>query len=343
MIDKNKDIRKLVSIKTVDGIEPIENADKIEVAVLGGWKSVIQKNTITVGEKVLYFEIDSFLPNTVKQFEFLTNKSSKKLISENGKEVEGHILKTVRLRGKISQGLILKLELFPELSPLLEDCDNPDKVVVDYFEQLGVFKYEKPIPVDGDLVGSYPDFTRKTDSQRVQNLSDKILEKLNDKATWFATEKADGQSTTFWKDEDGKIRVATRNYEVLMKPGSVYQNMISKYKLDEILQPGDIIKGELIGPGINGNNLKVGSRQLWFFDWESDRDFPEELKEFKVPTYDFPFPKTVFEALDQVNGLKSKINPEVETEGIVWWNKEGLEFEELDFRPNFKAINNNIL
>lgn len=66
MIDKNKDIRKLVSIKMVDEIEPIENADKIEVAILGGWKSVVQKNTITVGEKVLYFEIDSFFTKNSK-------------------------------------------------------------------------------------------------------------------------------------------------------------------------------------------------------------------------------------------------------------------------------------
>lgn len=74
-----------------------------------------------------------------------------------------------------------------------------------------------------------------------------------------------------------------------------------------------------------------------------DSFLPKELEEFKVKTYDLPFPKTVEEAVAQVYGLKSLVNPNVQAEGIVWWNKEHELFEELDFRPNFKAINNKYL
>ena len=83
---------------------------------------------------------------------------------------------------------------------------------------------------------------------------------------------------------------------------------------------------------------------MLIFDWESpNRDLPKELEEFKVKEYDLQFPKTVEEAIAQVYGLKSLLNPNVQAEGIVWWNVEHKLFEELDFRPNFKAINNKYL
>lgn len=83
---------------------------------------------------------------------------------------------------------------------------------------------------------------------------------------------------------------------------------------------------------------------MLIFDWESpNRELPKELEEFKVKTYDLPFPETVEEAIAQAYGLKSLLNPNVQAKGIVWWNKERELFEELDFRPNFKAINNKYL
>ena len=70
-----------------------------------------------------------------------------------------------------------------------------------------------------------------------------------------------------------------------------------------------------------------------------DSFLPKELEELKVKEYDLSF----LEAVTQAYGLKSLLNPNVQAEGIVWWNKEHELFEELDFRPNFKAINNKYL
>ena len=70
-----------------------------------------------------------------------------------------------------------------------------------------------------------------------------------------------------------------------------------------------------------------------------DSFLPKELEELKVKEYDLSFP----EAVAQAYVLKSLLNPNVQAEGIVWWNKERELFEELDFRPNFKAINNKYL
>ena len=77
----NEDIRKIVSFKTVEKIKPIENADAIELVCFGGWQVVVKKGEFKVGDKVIYFEIDSFLPKGIKQFAFLVEKSSKKASS----------------------------------------------------------------------------------------------------------------------------------------------------------------------------------------------------------------------------------------------------------------------
>ena len=247
-------------------------------------------------------------------------------------------MKSIRLRGALSQGLVLKPEDFDKELHTQKDLE-------DYFyNELGVFKYEKPVPLDSSIIGNYPSFTVKTDSERVQNLSDEILQKLKKSATWKATEKVDGTSSTWWKEENNKIHVASRNYEISIVKDSAHYKIIKDYKLDEILKPNEVIKGEIAGEGIQKNPLKLQGKKLLIFDWESpNRELPKELEEFKVKTYDLPFPETVEEAIAQAYGLKSLLNPNVQAEGIVWWNKERELFEELDFRPNFKAINNKYL
>lgn len=85
----NKNIRKLVSFKTIEKILPIEGADRIELVKFGGWQSVVKKGEFAVGDKAIYFEIDTFLPKDVPQFAFLSERSSKKVLNDKLEEVEG--------------------------------------------------------------------------------------------------------------------------------------------------------------------------------------------------------------------------------------------------------------
>jgi RNA ligase, DRB0094 family len=112
-----EDIRKLVTIKTIDDILPIENADKIEVAVVGGWRVVVKKGEFQVGDNAVYFEIDSFLPADKGHFDFLVERSSKTVKGPDGQEHKGHVLRTIRLRGVISQGLLMPVSQFFESVP----------------------------------------------------------------------------------------------------------------------------------------------------------------------------------------------------------------------------------
>jgi len=90
--------RKLATIRKITDIRPIEGADMIELATVGGWSVVVAKDVgHKVGNSVVYCEIDSFLP-IKEEFEFLRKSSYKKMGDQ-----EGFRLKTIRLRGQLSQ------------------------------------------------------------------------------------------------------------------------------------------------------------------------------------------------------------------------------------------------
>lgn len=74
-------MRNLMQIKTIDSISPIKDADAIEAAHLGGWTVVVKKDEFSAGDAVIYFEIDSFLPTAVPEFEFLAARGERTAIS----------------------------------------------------------------------------------------------------------------------------------------------------------------------------------------------------------------------------------------------------------------------
>ena len=94
-------MRKLVTLRRVTEILPIEGADFIELALLDGWQCVVKKSEFKAGDIGVYFEIDSFLDHTKPQFAFLAPRA----IKWNGKE--GARIKSMKLKGNLSQGLLL--------------------------------------------------------------------------------------------------------------------------------------------------------------------------------------------------------------------------------------------
>ena len=178
-------MRKLVSVKRVTDIQPIPDADLIVVATVdGGWNCVVKKGEFNIGDLGVYFEIDSFLP-VIPEFEFLRKSSFKKMGDK-----EGFRLKTVRLKGTISQGLLIPYDMVKTILKDKEDIHFEHGE--DLTEALGVEKYEQPIPacISGEVVGDFPSFIPKTDQERIQNLyldysktyadnSDLIIEELS--------------------------------------------------------------------------------------------------------------------------------------------------------------------
>lgn len=101
--------RKLASIQKVVALEPIEGADKIEVATVLGWKLVVRKGELQVGDACVYFEVDSIIPETILRKSGLwDDKNNKGLLGGS----KGDRLKTKKIKQQISQGLLLPIKLF---------------------------------------------------------------------------------------------------------------------------------------------------------------------------------------------------------------------------------------
>lgn len=347
--ETTQDVRKLVSIRSIDKISPIDGADAIESAYIGGWAVVVRKDQFSAGDKVVYFEIDTLLPNDQPIFEDFQRHGQRTMEMEDGSTVVGYAIKTIKLRGQISQGLILPISSFPELN----EESSQEEVNKVLLGKYGVVKYEAPIPasLSGTVRGYFPTkYVQKTDSERVQNLSDEFLQSSKVKnLTWVATEKIDGTSATFIKDGD-ELRVCSRNMELIYDPNdneNVYNRIATELKLADSLPDGAIIQGEIYGEGIQKNPLRIRGVKLAVFNTknlDNSAEISSKINSLKVPVMtEIQFPKTVDEAITQADGLKSTLNPNAHMEGIVWWNREGVEFSETGGRANFKAINNQFL
>ena len=218
--------RKLATIREITDIRAIDGADMIELATVGGWNVVVAKNVgHKIGDKVVYCEIDSFLP-IKEEFEFLRKSSYKKMGDQ-----EGFRLKTIKLRGQVSQGLILPISVVP-IAQFATGHNLPEGL--DVTEMLGIVKYEPPIPAElsGKVKGGFPSFLRKTDEERIQNLVKEYEEyKLTSQHQFYMTEKLDGSSATFYMN-DGVFGVCSRNLELLETEGNTFWKVARELDLE---------------------------------------------------------------------------------------------------------------
>ena len=332
-----KSERKLATIRKISNLSPIEGADKIEVATIDGWKVVVAKDVgHKVGDWVVYCEIDSFLP-IKEEFEFLRKSSYKKMGDQ-----EGFRLKTIKLRGQVSQGLILPMSVFGDFGWTAYEG-------LDVTERLGIIKYDPPIPAElaGKVKGLFPSFLNKTDEERIQNLSSEY-EGLK-KHKFYVTEKLDESSATFYF-KDGEFGVCSRNLELLESEGNTFWRVARELDLENKLKQVNYnlcIQGELIGEGVQGNPYKIKGQTIKFFNaFDIDNQKYLDFKGFEhlidmlelksVPIIDewFTLPETIEELL-KYSDDKSKLNPEFDREGIV--------IRTLDRKISFKVISNQFL
>jgi len=338
--------RKLATVRKIVDIQPIEGADMIELAIVDGWKVVVAKNVgHKVGDMVIYCEIDSFLP-IKEEFEFLRKSSYKKMGDQ-----EGFRLKTIKLRGQVSQGLILPISV---LNPTDTNIYVTPFEGLDVTDMLGIVKYEPPIPAElaGKVKGLFPSFIRKTDEERIQNLASEYeLFKTQNKegVKFYVTEKLDGSSATYYF-KDGIFGVCSRNLELLETEGNTFWKVARELMLEEKLGTLDnniCLQGELIGEGIQGNPYKIKGQTVRFFNaFNIDTQEYLGLGEFialingmnleTVPVLDtnFTLPETVEDML-KVADDKSVLNFSFDREGIV--------IRSSDRTISFKAISNKFL
>lgn len=278
--------RKLASIRQVNNITKIQNADMIECVTIDGWNCVTKVGEFKVGDLCVYFEIDSILPSSDKRYEFLS-KSFKDYNNNEGAIINGHKLRTIKLKGQVSQGLALPITIFNEL--------NKCKLGDDVSKLLNVTKYELPIlnsrsSKGTGKVSSFPSFIKKTDQDRVQN----IYSKLDHEELFEVTQKLDGQSATYFYNKDD-VGLCSRNLRldtpikfkkkvslwdkiklIFINKQNVQTDLNSnwhlidgKFKILETLSlyKKDIaIQGEIIGEGIQANYEKIKGLDFYIFN-----------------------------------------------------------------------------
>lgn len=354
-------MRKLASIQRIDDIQPIEGRDRIVLATVEGWHVIVTKD-FNVGDKVIFCEIDSVLPEK-PEFEFLRPKKF-------------HI-KTMKMAGVVSQGICFPLDILPEK---YRDCEIGEDVT----EVIGVTQYEptmdkepsdyagykqkhakkypqflmrfawfRKLVLPKPRKGGFPSFISKTDEERVQNMTWIV----NDKREWVATEKVDGQSGTWalvrhkglFRDKFEYI-VCSRNLRLMHPDNSSYWRVSEKYQIENALKNmiGDrewiAIQGECIGPKIQKNKYKREDYEMYVFNLiypsgRVDSVRAKSICENKgfnfVPIIDTKYilPDTVDEILAYADGQSV----------LADTMREGIVFRSADGKQSFKAVSNAFL
>lgn len=353
--------RKLASIKTITHIRPIPGADAIECAFVGGWPVVVKKGEYQVDDVAIYLEIDSWVPHKLAPF----LSKGKEPREYNG--VKGERLQTVKLRGQVSQGLLLPIDEEPSEIGIpcyvlktehasYHFCETDD--LTSFF---GIQKWEPPIPaqLQGVMKGAFPHFIPKTDQERCQNLRAEIFEDHLGEM-YEVTIKLDGSSTTIYV-KDGKVNVCSRNLNLEETEGNSFwkaardQGIIDP--LLELCKNNNVeyaLQGELIGEGIQGNPERLKGQVFYLFDVYNitEKRYLHHGERFQVlnqlralgadiehtPVVDVCFDlKNKFANIEDIVNFAEgpSLNPQIKREGVV--------FKSLSTPFTFKAISNSYL
>lgn len=273
-------MRNLASIQRIISLDRIEGADQIEKATVLGWTVVVKKGEFKAGEFVVYCEVDSVLPDK-PEFEFLRDRKFR--------------IRTIKLRGQVSQGICFPLSILPDISYFVEGLDVTDTLGITKYEpnqdelriakQSGKIKYPSWMPQWVQRIAhrfefvrnyyrqnsgqkSFPSLIPKTDETRVQVLQP-LLDKYNGIRCYY-TEKLDGSSITVYQINDS-FGVCSRNIDLKRDENDKFWATVIKHDLERKFKKvfgntNVAIQGELVGPGIQGNKYKLTEPDIYFFN-----------------------------------------------------------------------------
>ena len=303
----NKEFKRaLAYITEIDELKPIPNYDRVEHARVKGWWTIVKKGEFQVGDKAIYFEVDSKVPSDDERFSFLENKHYK--------------IKTQKMCKVYSQGLALPLSLFPELQDKKIGDDVTEALKITYASEEDAARKTNKIDPNAkyksmakrrpklfanpiirrimrysigrkimfilfgrkkDNPKKFPDWIVKTDETRIENAPFY----LRSTEKWIKTEKCDGTSCTFAVDrlKKGKNKfdfiVCSRNVrqadreQACYHESNIYWELADKYDIEKILTQfateNDYNRVVLQGEGVGlvqGNPYKFTENKLFVFN-----------------------------------------------------------------------------
>lgn len=257
---------------------------------MDGWECVVKKDEFSKGDLCVYVEIDSVVPER-PEFEFLRDRKFR--------------VRTIRLRGQISQGLVLPISILPGTVAIEEGADVTEVLGITKYDPeaqkerevtakqpaqhknpfvryMGRFSWFRKLFLKSKRKGGFPEWIAKTDETRIQNLPE-LFRMERDRGTPFSvTEKIDGQSATYYIRKWSRFRyefgVCSRNIKLETPDNSSYWTVAKNYNIELTLRDlakkmnasTIVLQGEIIGPGIQGNKYNRYTYQLFAFNFIVD-------------------------------------------------------------------------
>ena len=257
---------------------------------MDGWECVVKKDEFSKGDMCVYVEIDSVVPER-PEFEFLRDRKFR--------------VRTIRLRGQISQGLVLPLSILPGTVAKEEGTDVTEALGITKYDPeaqkerevaskqpaqhknpfvryMGRFSWFRKLFLKSKRKGGFPEWIAKTDETRIQNLPE-LFRMERDRGTPFSvTEKIDGQSATYYLRKWSRFRyefgVCSRNIKLETPDSSSYWTVAKNYNIELTLRDlakkmnasTIVLQGEIIGPCIQGNKYNRYTYQFFAFNFIVD-------------------------------------------------------------------------
>jgi len=356
-------LRKLAVVKRISKVEQIPKADRLEKYTIDGWEIVDGKGRFKPNDLVIYFEIDSLIP---LRFEELKQYCSVKSIMEDGARFDGYRIKTIKLRGQISQGLIMSLDVV-EKKYRKEGVDVSDIIGVKKYEVMDIVEE----PTKWELLakkykfvryilnkffkqrakGGFPAFIHKTDEERIQNMTS-VCDRTDIK--FHVTEKLDGCSATFYVKDRKKFwnrylfGQCSRNRHTNDRR---FTAVVKRYGLKKILT--DLVKetgatfvslqGEILAPNLQKNKYGVKEPDFYVFNYivggknkptEVQVEICERFGLKHVPVLDTEF---------VMKPIHEMVTYSDSTSVLCGIKREGIVLRNYEENISFKVINPNFL
>ena len=375
--------RALVYITTLEEIRPIEGYDRVEHGRVGGWWCIINKaDNMKVGDKVVYFEVDSQVPKDDERFTFLEKRHYK--------------IKTLKMCKVLSQGLIMPITAFPELEGLDVNTDVTDILKVVYAEAEDNSRkngnpnakydsmkarhkklFKKPwakwmmkrawgrkvmfffFGKKKDNPRGFPTFVSKTDEERIEN----IPWRLQEDKQWLTTEKLDGTSCTYALERKGKNKfefyVCSRNVrqkdetQECYHDHNIYWDMAFKYNIEQHLKEylnmhpeltWVCIQGEGVG-SVQGNPLKLKEDDLYVFNFITSKDGRWSSTAGKLLVEDWGMKWVPMLGIVELPETMEEMKALADGNSMVNPEviREGIVYRSLNGKESFKNVSNKFL
>ena len=231
---------KLASIEEIVSAVPHPNADRLDLIGILGWQLIAARGEFRPGDRAVFVPIDALVPRRPWS-EFLFRKEGEEFAR----------IRTIKLRGEFSQGLALPLSVLPEHI-------RGWQIGADVGCELGVRKYEKQLPAQLSGVAKCPfpvELAARTDEDNGLSYP-RIVEKVLAAPRIDVSLKLDGSSMTVIVENGAISHVCSRNLSLEPSDSNAFHIAAKKLKLPYGV-PHFVAQGELMGPGIQGNQLEL--------------------------------------------------------------------------------------